>query len=255
MKTTRLLITALIMSLLVLHAAAGQCAEPGKITKETFTFGEQTVTYFVYVPKTVTAQAPAPLLLLLHGSGRDGRVLLDEWKKLADKEGIVLVGPNAQDPQVWYIPTDGPAPICGLVSALQKTLPVDPRKTYIFGHSAGAVFGLNLAMLESQYFAAVAVHAGAWRTADDLKAAAYAERKIPIAIFVGDQDRFFPVPAVEATAAALKEQQVPVDVEIIKGHDHNYYVISSRINQSSWAFLKTRQLESDPKYTQHTFSR
>jgi poly(3-hydroxybutyrate) depolymerase len=248
-------LAALVFSLLAMCAPPAQGADPGKITKEKFTFGDQVVSYFLYVPRTVSAQAPAPLLLLLHGSGRDGRVLIDEWKKLADKEGIVLVGPNAQDAQAWYIPTDGPGPVCGLVSQLRKTLPIDARRTYLFGHSAGAVFGLNLAMLESEYFAAAAVHAGAWRSPDELDAARYAVRKIPISIFVGDQDRFFPVPAVEATAAALKEQEVPLELEVIRGHDHNYYAISSRINQSAWAFLKGRHLDSDPKYTQHVFSR
>ena len=32
------------------------------------------------------------LLVLLHGSGRDGRSLLDQWQSLAKKEGIILLG-------------------------------------------------------------------------------------------------------------------------------------------------------------------
>ena len=38
---------------------------------------------------------------------------------------------------------------------------------YLFGHSAGAGQALYLSLLESEYFAATAVHAGALRTEDD----------------------------------------------------------------------------------------
>lgn len=241
--------------LFMFQAAVGLAAEPGKVTKLKFAFGDQTIVYYLYVPRSVVQQSPAPMLVLLHGSGRDGRVMVDEWKKLADKEGIVLVGPNSQDPQAWQIPEDGPALVCGLVAELRKSLPVSSRRTYLFGHSAGAVFGLNLAMFESEYFAAAAVHAGAWRSPEESTVATFAMRKIPVAIFVGDHDRFFPVPAVEATVAALKERGVPTQVEIVKGHDHNYYAISSRINQSAWSALKEHELEGDPKYMAHQFVR
>lgn len=246
----------LLVCLLVLpHAGLARAWEPGKIAKDTFKSGDQAVAYFLYVPKGVSVETPAPLLLLLHGSGRDGRTMIDEWKKQADKERIVLAGPNAQDPRGWYLPADGPGLVCALLSDLQRTLPVNPRRTYLFGHSAGAVFGLYLAMLESHYFAAAAVHAGAWRTQEERQAAGWCERKIPVAIFVGERDAFFPVDAVKATEAALKEEQVPVQVEIIANHDHNYYALSGRINESAWGFLKPRELTAAPKFSEHTFSR
>ena len=44
-----------------------------KMTKETFVSGGQTRTYYLLVPEAAKKAAPAPLLVLLHGSGRDGR--------------------------------------------------------------------------------------------------------------------------------------------------------------------------------------
>ena len=243
-----------LVCLIAVHPDAGYCWEPAKVAKDTFKTEKQAVTYYFYVPKGVSAEALAPMLLLLHGFGRDGRTMIDEWKKLADKEGLVLVAPNAQDRQGWYVPADGPPLTCALLTELHNKLPVIARRTYLFGHSAGAVFGLYLAMLESEYFAAAAVHAGAWRTPDELESASWTERKIPVAMFNGDQDPFFPVEAVRKTEAALKKAGIPTEVEIINNHNHNYYALSGRINQSAWGFLKAHALTEAPKFTEHAFS-
>src|SRR5436190_9159898 len=72
------------------------------LTKETI--GKHTC--YVYAPEKLAA--PAPLLMLFHGSGRDGMTQINEWRKLADKEGIVLAAPDATDTRHWTIPEDGP---------------------------------------------------------------------------------------------------------------------------------------------------
>ena len=173
-------------------AAAGPEITPGKVSRLTFKAGAQELSYYIFVPKNLAAPASAPLLVLFHGSGRNGSTLVEPWKKLAEKEGIVLVAPNAQDPQQWQEPLDGPALVCSLIDELRQALPViDARRVYMFGHSAGAVFALNMAMLESEYFAAAAVHAGAYRSRGEFDILDAATRQIPVAITVGDSDRFF----------------------------------------------------------------
>jgi poly(3-hydroxybutyrate) depolymerase len=241
-----------VLAILV-AATAASAMTPGKITKESLAFGERSVSYYLFVPKRVVAATPAPMLVLLHGSGRNGSTLVEPWKDLAGKEGIVLVGPDAQDSQAWNVPADGPAAICALVLELQKTLPVNPRRVYLSGHSAGAVFTLYMSVLESGFFAAGALHAGAWRAQDDFRGIAQAERKIPLAIWVGDRDQFFPVAGVTATAEAFRKNGHPVEFEIIKNHDHNYYIISGTVNAAVWAFLKGWQLQADPTYTPYQF--
>ena len=46
---------------------------------------------------------------------------------------------------------------------LKSKYPINPRRVYLFGHSAGASFALHMSLMESQYFAAAAIHAGALR--------------------------------------------------------------------------------------------
>jgi len=70
---------------------------------------------------------------------------------------------------------------------------------------------------------------------------------------VGDTDRFFAVGDVTKTADALKQAGIAVQFEIIKNHDHNYYVIADKVNAWAWAALKGQALESEPQYTPRVF--
>ena len=134
-------------------AAAKSDVQKLNITSE----GKQR-TYYIFVP--ATGSAPKALVLLLHGSGRDRMSLIDPWKGLAEKEGIILVAPNSLNSQEWSFPVDGPNFLHEIVEAVKAKYPVDGKRIYLFGHSAGAVFSLYMGVIESKYFAAVAVHAG-----------------------------------------------------------------------------------------------
>jgi len=235
-------------------AAASPEIMPGKVTRLTFKADAQELSYYVFVPKTLAAPGSAPLLVLFHGSGRNGSTLVEPWKKLAEKEGIVLVAPNARDPRQWQVPLDGPALVCSLVDELRQALPViDSRRIYMFGHSAGAVFVLGMAMLESEYFAAAALHAGAFRSPEEFANLDAATRQIPIAITVGDNDGYFSVEDTNATVAGLKRAFIPVTLQIIRNHDHNYYMISDKVNAWAWSTLKDARLDDDPRYTPRVF--
>src|SRR6266568_2671983 len=113
-----------------------------KIRKETIESQGKKRVYYLVVPDQATAEHPAPLLLLLHGSGRNGLSLVEKWKDLATKEGIILVGPDAINSQGWSSPVDGPDFLHDLISDLKSKYSIDSRRMYLFGHSAGATFAL-----------------------------------------------------------------------------------------------------------------
>src|SRR5215208_4962283 len=175
MRTALAVLAPSILLLLLPVAVHGQ-----KTSKETLTSGGKQRTYYLFVPESVRPVAAgksteskglegkgsavqAPLLITLHGSGHDGKSLVSYWDRLAKKEGFVVVGPDAVNPEGWRSPVDGPDFLHELVDSLSARLPIDPRRIYLFGHSAGAVFALNLSLMESEFFAATAVHAGSWR--------------------------------------------------------------------------------------------
>ncbi|HEU4388257.1 MAG TPA: dienelactone hydrolase family protein [Blastocatellia bacterium] len=226
-----------------------------KISRQTFLWQGKQRAYYLFVPDGVNKDKPAPLVVTLHGSGRNGLSLVEKWKDLASKEGIMLAGPDSLNTSMWSVPEDGPDFLYDLVEWLKASYPVNPRRVYLFGHSAGAVFALDMAMYESEYFSAVAIHAGAWRDPTEFDLLKLARRKTPIKIVVGDQDAFFPLVDVKATEAAFKAAGFPIDVNVMKGHTHNYYAEAGKINIAIWDFLKTHELAGDPKYQQYEFKK
>lgn len=202
-------------------------------------------TYYTFVPEKLTA--PAPLLLLLHGSGRDGMSQIDEWKALAEKEGIILVAPDSANSREWSMNTDGPEFLHEIVEAVRGKYPIDSKRIYLFGHSAGAVFALYMGVMESRYFAAAGVHAGAMGE-DFYPYLDLAQRKIPITIWVGTEDPYFKPTLVKATQTELNKHGFDAKVVEIKGHDHNYYAVSKDLNPKIWDFFRANKLDTEASW-------
>jgi poly(3-hydroxybutyrate) depolymerase len=240
-----------LTALLVLSLAAIAHAE--KITKETVLSEDAERTYYLFVPDSAKNK-PAPLIILLHGSGRDGKILVEHWQSLARKEGIILAGPDSTVRQGWNMREDGPLLLRHVIEAVQTDYAVDRRRMYVFGHSAGAIHGIAMGVLESEYFAAVAVHAGAVPPSV-VPYIARAPRKIPIAVWVGTNDANFPVRQVRESLEQLNRQDFNVELTEIPGHTHNYYGRSSEINKAVWAFLQGRRLDKDPQYQDYAIGR
>lgn len=217
------------------------------VRRLTFGHGGKTRAYSLYVPETVKQDAEVPLLLTLHGSGRDGASLVGPWKTFAKKEGFIVVGPDSFDKASWDFKNDGPMFLRELVDVVRAQHNVDGRRMYLFGHSGGAIQALEIGLLESEYFAAVAVHAGAIPK-EEFHLIEMADRKIPLGIWVGTADRLFPMAAIETTRDALVARGIPIHVRPINNHTHNYYQRSDQVNGEAWAFLVNHKLSADPKF-------
>jgi poly(3-hydroxybutyrate) depolymerase len=221
-----------------------------KVIKDTIKSGGKERGYYLFVPDHLDVAKPAPMIVMLHGSGHNGLSLVEKWTGLAKKEGIILLGPDAADPAQWSVPSDAPDPLHELIEAIKKKYAVDPRRVYLFGHSAGAVVSYYVALMESEYFAAAAIHAGSMRPSDTA-IIAQAKRKVPIAVWVGTNDAFFPLKDVRATVDMLKTHGIDATLTEMKGRTHNYYEHSDEVNDMAWAFLKDKSLTADPKYEQY----
>ena len=242
----------LFIAWLVLIAGFFTHVAAQKVQKETLEFERAKRTYYLFVPAVATPEHPVPVVVLLHGSGRNGLSLMDKWKDLASKEGFIALAPDAITPEGWRAPIDGPDFLHELLSVVKAKYPIDSHRMYLFGHSGGASFALYMALYESEYFAAAAIHAGALRH-DDEKIVQLAKRKIPIHIAVGDRDQFFPLEAVRATRDVLVANGFQVGLTEMKGHDHWYYDLAPKINAEAWDFLKQQKLTEEPRYTQYAW--
>jgi poly(3-hydroxybutyrate) depolymerase len=239
------------LAIALLLIAVSSAFAKDDITKELIKSNGRERAYYLYVPSTI--KGPAPLIVMLHGSNRTGVTLVEKWKDYAKKENIIIVGPDASNLRGWGSPQDGPDFLRDLVEELKTKYPINPRRVYLFGHSAGASFSLHMGLMESEYFAAVAIHAGAL-TGQDMDLIEFAKRKIPISMQVGDSDEFVPVKYCRATRDALKEAGFTVDLIEIANHDHWYYDKASTFNQTAWEFLKKYELDKDPQYRKYNWN-
>lgn len=236
----------------ILVAAAPLTSLAQGITKDSLVVEGKKRTYYLYVPESAKTSAPAPLLVLLHGSNRDGLSLVEKWKRLAETEGVILLGPNSADASNWSVPRDGPMALHELVEAIKSKYPINPKRVYLFGHSGGAAFALLMSLYESEYFAATAIHAGALDSRS-LELTSLAKRKTPIYIQVGTVDLSFPLADVRRTRDALVAKGFPVQLTEIPGHDHWYYDLAPRINEAAWQFLQGKELAADPHFEEYSF--
>jgi predicted esterase len=229
-------------------------AAAATITKETLRIDPNQSTYYMFVPDSVGVE-PAPLVITLHGSGRDGRPLVELFRDVASKERFIVVGPDATDRRGWQVPADGPAFLYFLVEAVKAKHAVDARRIYLFGHSAGASFALTMGLMESEYVAGVVAHAVALQREgrDQLLAA---PRKVPIAMFHGTRDDVIPLASAREGRDALLRSGFQVDFHELPGYEHNtLYARGDTLVAPAWEFLKTKALDEEPRYQVYSYQK
>jgi poly(3-hydroxybutyrate) depolymerase len=239
----------LALALLMLLAVPTRAVVPAK---QTLSFEGHDRTYYLYAPNG--ADGPSPMVVLLHGSGGSGLFMIQRWQDIAAREHIVLLAPNSLHTDVgWDLHNDGPEYIHAAIQAVAASHPIDFHRLYLFGQSGGAVYALNLAMLESEYFAAAAYHAGGWRKPAEYHFTDYAKRKIPIAAFVGDKDEYFSLDSIKETERILTQRGFPAELHLLPGRVHSYMDVPADFHDTVWNFLKTNALTDLPKYAPYRF--
>lgn len=180
----------------------------------------------------LNASLPAAVLLL-HGSLRDGRSMLDMWQKIA-ANGAVLVAPDSLEPANWNLKNDGAAFQTAALAAAMAVSPFDPERVFLYGHSSGAIQALNLGNCTDLQVQKIAVHAGFF------KGCAGWRKPIPhpYLIQTGDLDQTVPLQDVRASAQLIAKKGSPVDLTVIAGHDHWYYHIGPALAAQAWQFFQ-----------------
>ncbi len=221
------------ISIACLLAFANHAGAKDKGNRLQFEFEGHLRTVYFYAPSDSGAM---PVVVLLHGSRRDGTEMLNAWKGLASSEHFLLVAPDSLNTAEWDSKYDPPGFLHAAVDGVKAVHAIDPGRVYLFGHSGGAVYALALALIDSEYYAAAGVHAGALPAGSD-HLFTYAGREIPIGLWVGDQDPSFPVDHVRATKDLFEAHGFHVQLTIVPKHGHDYSEASDRVDRQAWQFF------------------
>jgi polyhydroxybutyrate depolymerase len=134
------------------------------------TIGAVTRRYVRYEPPGPDAATPAPLVLVLHGRGGNGTIAerLYDFRAQSDAHGFVVAYPDALgDPPTWHAGLglggahdDDVQFVRALIAQEAAIRPIDPARTFVCGHSSGAMMTYRLAAEASDLFPAVGAVAG-----------------------------------------------------------------------------------------------
>ena len=203
---------------------------------------KQERSYQIYLPpKLSNSTKPAPMVVLLHGAGRSGISLVEKWKRIADENGIILVGPTSSG-EGWDFEQDGTDFMSAVLQDVAAEHIIDPKRVYLFGHSAGGVIALYLSIAHADMFAASAVHAAHLMKPSDRALIERAARKVPLYFMVGDNDPLFPVAIVKESAMAFAEKGHKTFIVTLDDHNHWYYDNAVYINRRAWSFFTKNPL-------------
>ncbi len=196
--TRQSVVGQLFLLLAFLLAPNVHAQENGDPARRTLTSGGRERSYNVYVPIKLDRDKPVPLLLCFHGAGGSGLRETKTFRRLADQNGFLLVGPDGINGR-WNagcedeIKATGEADDVGfihdLVKVIRKDFNVESQCIYAYGFSNGAALAHRLAAELPETFAAVAaVGATLARNSRDVIAARPA---VSMLMMVGSEDPMF----------------------------------------------------------------
>ncbi|MBI2683623.1 MAG: dienelactone hydrolase family protein [Acidobacteriales bacterium] len=232
----------------LLQSAQAQAGGTG-ISHRSIRSGGQERAFYLFIPEkpAVRKSSPLPLVVLLHGTGGDGREQIEAWKKLAEREAVLLVAPTGKGKYGWQVPIDGPEFLYDVVEQVKKELPVDGRRVYLFGYSNGADMAFYIAPQQSQYYAAAVMFAGSLRQRQ-FAMLDHVKRKIPLAYFIGGEDKVYPLAEAHPTRDAVRKRGIKLEYREISGAGHDFGGRYGELLEDAWKFLRDKSLTDKAKY-------
>jgi len=239
-KIVKLLVVALLIS-------SPAFAETGFLDRS-ITFKGETSHYQVYVPADYTTAKLWPVIVYLHGDGRQGNDglrptmsgLADSIRQNRSLFPAIAIFPQAKIATRWLFPEMEEL----VIAELDRTITEfhgDPYRIYMTGFSMGATGAYRIAFRWPDKFAAVVAIAGRVEPRstlapevlaidrranpfvaepDPFASLALRIKDIPMWIFHGDKDETVPVEQSRRLVAALKKAGADVRYTEYPGADH-----------------------------------
>lgn len=177
---------------------------------------------WLYAPENLDPDAPAPLVVALHGGSGDGRRFLWSWLRDARSFGAVLAAPSSLG-ETWALmdPAEDAARLAEIVAFAQATWRIDPARILLTGMSDGGTFSYVAGLREASPFTHLAPVAAAFHpmfvAGDPARL-----RGLPVHIAHGAFDWMFPVTMAQEARDALKVAGAAVTWREIADLSHTY---------------------------------
>jgi dienelactone hydrolase len=187
-----------------------------------------------YVPATLDATKPAPLVLFFHGSNGTPEDYKAFVATAAEKAGCVVALPKSFSNAGWGVGNDEQT-TAETLRLVRAELPVDDRRVALAGHSAGGAWAYLVAYASSAYSAVFTLSAPFYPVAS-LADSGY---KPPIHMYYGTTDQNYTGarPSLEAQWARLG---VPWEEDVQAGFGHNTWPLTSMADGFRFVVEKSR---------------
>ena len=233
-------------ALAALLLAAPTALRPSELESRSFALEGRPRGYSRFAPEgsCESGSAPAPLVILHHGTGGNGSELVAAWRSLARREKLVLLAPVGTGTYGWQVPQDGPVLHRELVAEASRECAIDLRRMYLVGFSNGGDHALYLALAESEYFAAAAIVCAALRQRQ-LPMVELSPRRIPLFYMTAAGDTTYPPSETRATREALRRLDWPLRARELRGERHGH---PASFPAEAWRFLREHALPHEPRF-------
>ena len=179
------------------------------------------------------ATGDRPVVLLVHGAGRDGRSMIDMWHETAEARGLVLVAPDFGAAPGWAEGAPDPRIALAALEHAATLHGIDRDRVHLFGHSRGAIVAQAWANRYAGPWRSVAVHAGTLPA----PLAGPVGEGVPMRHYLGTLDHIFPVPPARSSGRALAAAGHPFELVMLVGHTHWFYADGEAIAADAWAWM------------------
>ncbi len=191
----------------------------------------ETIPYALFVPSGYDPASPAPLMVSLHGAGRQYDWLMNYAGFLdqAEHHGYVVVTPLGYTRRGGYgyrgdSEQDRRAEqdVMNVFRLVTEELAIDENRIYLWGHSMGGAGTYYLASRHPDVWAGLAAVAGGSMNAGYVDAEAI--RHIPFLVIQGSDDRVVPTAGVRESVAKMREMGMQHLYIEIPGGDHSLFI-------------------------------
>jgi len=162
--------------------------------------------------------APAPLVVVLHGDRETATAAAARWRAAVAKRGWVLLGlqcPAELGCKDSFWQWDGdPSWVADQVGKLERSIAIDPARVFLVGWSGGATYIGRHVQAWEPMFAALVIHGGGHEPYDDA-----CPGHLPAYFLVGDNNPLHAL--MKGLRAYFDRCHQDVTWNLVRGGDHD----------------------------------